>query len=108
MIHIVAGRQVLPGFAASVMETPEIRLLPHERGPIRCIMSPDDPPARCARIGHDNLSNRSLIGCFSTTTGGATLDQVFAEMHVPPRLVARAGCPCQPAARRLRAAITPR
>jgi len=90
VIHMVASRQVVLGFVAPVMETPEIRLLTHERVPIRCIMSPEDPLADRVRIGLEDLSNRAVIGYSSTTTSGATLDQLFAAMHVPPRIVARA------------------
>lgn len=60
VIHMVASRQVVLGFVAPVMETPEIRLLTHERVPIRCIMGPDDPLARCGRVRIDDLSDRCL------------------------------------------------
>lgn len=90
VIHMVASRQVVLGFVAPVMETAEIRLLAHERVPIRCIMRPNDPLAACARIGLEDLSDRAVIGYSSTTTSGAMLDQLFAAMPAPPRIVARA------------------
>jgi DNA-binding transcriptional LysR family regulator len=90
VVHMVASRQVVLGFVAPVMETPEIRLLTHERVPMRCIMGPDDPLVRCAHIGLDDLSDRAVIGYSSTTTSGAMLDQLFAVMHAPPRILARA------------------
>lgn len=90
VVHMVASRQVVLGFVAPVLETPEIRLLTHERVPMRCIMSPDDPLARRPRIGLDDLSGRAVIGYSSTTTSGAMIDQLFAAMHAPPHIVARA------------------
>lgn len=88
--RLVARRQAILGFVAPILETPEIRLLTHERVPLRCVMRRDDPLASRGLIRMQDLSDRDFIALSITTTTGATLEQIFARMDHPPQIVMRA------------------
>lgn len=88
--RMVSRRQALLGFVAPMLETPEIRLLAHERVPLRCVMAAGHPLAQRQRIELADLTDRDFIALSVTTTTGATLEQLFARMERPPRIVFRA------------------
>jgi DNA-binding transcriptional LysR family regulator len=90
VVRLVARRQAVLGFVAPLLEMPEIRLLAHERVPLRCIMRAGDPLAGKTLIDPEDLADRSIISYSSTTATGAALEQVYARMRQPPRIIVRA------------------